>query len=243
MWFEQMHPGWQVALEPQREWLASMEAALKNVPDLAPSFDHVMAAFTQDPARIRVVVVGQDPYPTPGMPVGRAFAVSNDTAKLPASLKNIVAELTADLAENPVANSSVSEGAVSQAPNWFAETTPAVDLSGWQEQGVFLLNRHLTTLQGAPEAHAKLGWADFTLAAVRALVARSEKPFVLLLWGSHAQKLLVELGSIDDSRVRAVTGVHPSPLSAYRGFFGSRPFSAVNRQLVELGQAPIDWSK
>jgi len=240
MWFEQMHPGWQAALASWREWLAGMDAHLKNVFELAPKYESVMAAFAQDPATIRVVIVGQDPYPTPGMAVGRAFAVSNETSKLPASLKNIFTELAEDVANN---GSIAAESANHNSPSWFASADPAPDLAGWQEQGVFLLNRHLTTLEGAPEAHSKLGWDSFTLAAVQALVDRPEVPLVLLLWGSHAQKLATELRNIDDSKIRLITGVHPSPLSAYRGFFGSRPFSAINEQLRELGQAEIDWSR
>lgn len=225
MWFEQMHEAWQLQLASWREWLASMETKLKPEANLAPEFAKVMAAFLTDPNEIRVVVMGQDPYPTAGMAVGRAFAVANETAKLPASLKNIFKELESDLG----------------AGDWFNQPQPAPDLQGWQEQGVLLLNRHLTTLHGHPEAHAGLGWSDFTLAAVQALVNRPNRALVLLLWGSHAQKIVTELTGIDAPNVRVVQGVHPSPLSAYRGFFGSRPFSAVNGELENLGEPEVDW--
>jgi uracil-DNA glycosylase len=222
MWFEQMHIGWQEALANWRPWLTAMEVKLATEEALAPSAPLVMTAFQIDPKAVRVVLMGQDPYPTAGVAVGRAFAVRSDSRPLPASLRNILSEL-------------VTDTGVPQTPD------PA--LSSWQEQGVLLLNRHLTTLQGQAGAHTNLGWDSFTLAAVQHLLG-NEWPPVLLLWGSHAQKLLKELQPIDGKPAPvAVVSAHPSPLSAYRGFFGSKPFSAVNAALFAQGQEPIDWSQ
>jgi len=185
----------------------------------------VMSAFTDDPANIRVVIVGQDPYPTDGVAIGRAFAIGGD--KLPASLRNIFTELAADEAE---------EGG-------FHLGNPDPSLAGWQNQGVFLLNRHLTTVASSAGAHFGEGWELFTDAALRWLLNRGQD-LVLVLWGAQAQQLgrslATELREAAE-QVHLITGVHPSPLSAYRGFFGSRPFSAVNRWLSSRDIQPIDW--
>jgi uracil-DNA glycosylase len=226
MWFEQMHSGWQSALADWKPFLNATEASVAQLPNLVPAAGNVMAAFQLDPELVRVLLVGQDPYPGEGMAVGRAFAVSLEVPKLPQSLRNIFSELTADL------------GLVADLTN---PDLPSADLLGWQEQGVFLLNRHLTTTLGNPEAHVGLGWDDFTLAAVRHLLNRGTPP-VLVLWGAHAQRLLKQLQIIDGSRApHVVQSAHPSPLSAYRGFFGSKPFSQVNEALLGQGLEPIDW--
>jgi uracil-DNA glycosylase len=226
MWFEQMHSGWQSALADWKPFLDATEASVAQLSNLAPAAGNVMAAFQLDPELVRVVLVGQDPYPGEGMAVGRAFAVSLEVPKLPQSLRNIFTELTADL------------GQVADLPS---PDLPSPNLHGWQEQGVFLLNRHLTTTLGNPEAHVGLGWDGFTLAAVQHLVNRGTPP-VLVLWGAHAQKLLKQLQIIDGSRApHVVQSAHPSPLSAYRGFFGSKPFSKVNEVLLGQGLEPIDW--
>lgn len=226
MWFEQMHSGWQEALAEWKPFLEATEASLAQLPNLAPVAHRVMTAFQLDPEFVRVVIIGQDPYPGEGVAIGRAFAVSSEVAKLPQSLRNIFTELVADVGD---ANQSS------------AHSHPSPDLLGWQQQGVFLLNRHLTTTWGNPEAHVSLGWDGFTLAAVQHLVNRSTPP-VLVLWGAHAQKLSKQLQIIDGCRAPlTIQSAHPSPLSAFRGFFGSKPFSRVNQELLNQGLEPIDW--
>lgn len=223
MWFEQMHPGWRTALAEQQVLLEQLEAQLALEPALAPKTNLVMAAFEADPERIRVVIVGQDPYPTPDLAVGHSFAVGPGV-RIPASLRNIFAELLSDLNADP-------------------QGLPNPSLSAWQSQGVMMLNRSLTTLEGQAGAHSRLGWVDFTRAAVEHLIGRNQ-PLVLVLWGAQAQGLKRELAqtlATASGRVAVIEGVHPSPLSAHRGFFGSRPFSAVNTALVEMGAQPIDW--
>lgn len=222
MWFEQMHSSWRRRLGHHRAQLDALELQLAGVPNLAPQSSRVMAAFETDPETIKVVVLGQDPYPTPGSAIGYSFAVANGT-KIPASLRNIATELKSDLGHELV----------------------NTDLSHWRAQGVWLLNRHLTTIQGQPAAHANLGWDSITTSAIRSLVT-SKNPLVLVLWGSQAQKIERELATELDSHSDTVTlirSAHPSPLSAYRGFFGSRPFSKINTALIALKQEPIEWNR
>ena len=220
MWFEAMHSSWQEWLAPQAGHLSVIEQSLANVPALVPPKELVMEAFREDPSAVKVVIVGQDPYPTPGVAIGRAFAVSPDTSPVPASLRNIFTELAADIGGG----------------------TPQQTLHGWQQQGVLLLNRHLTAIEGEPAAHTGSGWEPFTQAAIRALIERTDG-LVLVLWGNHAQTLLKALGnSLNDAPVEVITSAHPSPLSAYRGFFGSKPFSAINAALVGFGKSPINWN-
>lgn len=213
MWFEQMHSTWQTALAEHREVIDSLEAQLAHLPDLAPQPSKVMAAFEADPEQIKVVILGQDPYPTPGAAIGHAFAVSTGS-KIPASLKNIEAELTAD-ASSPL-------------------TDP--ELKKWRSQGVWLLNTSLTTLTNQPGAHSKLGWQKLTLAALSHLAAK--QPVVILAWGLPAQKLAKQLAG---GQIKVVESAHPSPLSAHRGFLASKPFSRANFELQKLGLSPIDW--
>jgi uracil-DNA glycosylase len=220
MWFEAMHSSWQEWLAPQARSLSHLEESLANMPALAPRKELVMEAFRQDPSAVKVVIVGQDPYPTPGVAIGRAFAVSPETSPVPASLRNIFTELAADIGGG----------------------SPQQTLLGWQQQGVLLLNRHLTAIEGESAAHAGAGWEPFTEAAIRALIERTDG-MVLVLWGNHAQTLLKTLGeSLDGAPVKVITSAHPSPLSAYRGFFGSKPFSAINAALVGFGKSPINWN-
>ena len=219
MWFEQMHPAWQSALAPQRVLLEELESRLGDLPGLAPSKELVMAAFRSDPAEIRVVILGQDPYPTDGVAVGRSFAVSG--LPLPASLRNIFRELDSDIGAN------------------FGDTGPSPDLAGWQNQGVFLLNRHLTTLSGNAGAHLKAGWEVFTDAALLHL-ARANPNLALVLWGKEAASIKAIFDFAGLAPV-CFESVHPSPLSAHRGFFGSRPFSSINTYLQSQGLQPIDW--
>lgn len=220
MLFESMHPTWQAALESQRSNLESIEAALSiRGEQILPAATDILRAFSTPIDDVRVLIVGQDPYPTPGDAIGLAFAVnlSNQPARaLPRSLKNLMAELASDLGD---------------------QATQGGDIARWQSQGVMLLNRTLTVAAGKPGSHADLGWSKFTDAAVAALDSTSSGKLVAVLWGKHAQQVEPLLRS-----ARVISGVHPSPLSAHRGFFGSRPFSQVNSQLNELGIEPIDWS-
>ena len=217
-----MAPDWAEALAPVDEQVAALETFLRD--ELAagrpylPDGDAVFRAFRAPMAGVRVLVVGQDPYPTPGHPIGLSFAVERDVWPLPRSLVNIYTELRDDVGVVPPRHG---------------------DLSGWADQGVMLLNRVLTVRPGTPASHRRQGWEDVTACAIRALVARAESgaPFAAILWGRDAQSLKPMLGSTP-----WVESAHPSPLSASRGFFGSKPFSRVNALLVERGAAPIDWS-
>ena len=216
MFFEQMHPSWQSALADQRLLLARLEATCREQGDrLAPKLENVMRALETPLDENRVLLLGQDPYPTPGNAIGLAFAVKPGLAA-PASLRNILTELCDDLGTE-----CVGQG----------------DLSVWQQRGVLLLNRTLTTIEGQAGAHLNLGWSDFTSAVIRALAARRGQDLVAILWGAQAQTAASLL-----SGCAIIESPHPSPLSAYRGFFGSKPFSRANRLLIERGQEPIDWS-
>jgi len=219
MFFESMHPGWQHLLADQRDLLESLEAKVQNLDDaagpLTPPPPLVMRAFETDPSEIRVLLVGQDPYPTRGHAVGLAFAVSPETKPLPRSLQNMMKELSSDLPE-------CSNGG---------------EISRWQSQGVMLLNRHLSTVVGEAGAHSKLGWDLFTDAVIKSITETHRERLVALLWGNHAQSLAPMLGG-----ATVLRAVHPSPLSAARGFFGSRPYSSANLALKNLGLEPIDWS-
>lgn len=179
-----------------------------------PEGPDVLRAFTTPFDRVRVLVVGQDPYPTPGHPIGLSFAVEKHVRPIPRSLQNIYRELRDDL-----------------------ELEPAVhgDLTAWTQQGVLLLNRVLTVQAGSSGSHRGKGWEEITEAAIRSLVGR-DAPLVAVLWGRDAGTLRPMLG---DTPV--VASAHPSPLSASSGFFGSRPFSRVNELLVAAGAEPVDW--
>ena len=175
----------------------------------------MLRAFTQPFADVRVLIVGQDPYPTPGHPVGLSFSVEPHVRPVPRSLQNIYRELGTDLGLPTPANG---------------------DLSPWTSHGVLLLNRVLTVAPGAPGSHRGKGWEAVTEQAIRALAARGT-PLVAILWGRDAQTLVPMLGS-----VARIESAHPSPMSADRGFFGSRPFSRANALLTEQGADPVDWT-
>jgi uracil-DNA glycosylase len=215
---ELLDPGWAQALAPVADRIAAMGDFLRS--ELAagrpylPAGEHVLRAFTQPLADVRVLVVGQDPYPTPGHPVGLSFAVAPGVRPVPRSLQNIFRELGTDLG---------------------LATPSSGDLTPWTRQGVLLLNRVLTVAPGQPGAHRGKGWEQVTDQAIRALVARNV-PLVAILWGRDAQTLRALLG--DTPRIETA---HPSPMSADRGFFGSRPFSRVNTILADLGAGPVDW--
>ncbi len=209
---------WAEALGPVDDRIAAMgdflRAELAAGRSYLPAGEHVMRAFQRPLADVRVLVVGQDPYPTPGHPIGLSFAVAPDVRPVPRSLANIYAELATDLGIEKVAHG---------------------DLTAWADQGVMLLNRVLTVRPGEAASHRGRGWEDVTACAIEALAGRGG-PCVAILWGRDAQSLKPMLGPIP-----WVESAHPSPLSASRGFFGSRPFSRVNRMLEEQGGRPVDW--
>ncbi|EWS81491.1 uracil-DNA glycosylase [Brachybacterium phenoliresistens] len=209
---------WAEALAPEEARIHGIGDFLREEAESGagylPAGRHVLRAFTRPMSEVRVLVVGQDPYPTPGHPIGLSFAVEEHVRPLPRSLTNIYAELEADLGIAPA---------------------PHGDLSAWQDQGVLLLNRVLTVRPGTPGSHRRRGWEQVTELAIRSLVARGG-PLVAILWGRDAQSLIPLLGEVP-----YVASPHPSPLSASRGFFGSRPFSRVNELLAAQGAGPVDW--
>ena len=215
---ELVEPGWAKALAGVSDQVARMGEFLRAEVAAGhrylPAGPQVLRAFTLPFDQVKVLLVGQDPYPTPGHPVGLSFSVAPDVRPLPRSLLNIAKELQSDV-DVP-------------APT-------CGDLTPWTEQGVLLLNRVLTVRPGESGSHRGKGWEAVTEAAIRALVARGG-PLVAILWGRDAQTLRPVLG-----QVPRIESVHPSPLSADRGFFGSRPFSRTNALLVEQGAAPVDW--
>lgn len=215
---EILDPGWAEALAPVEpkiralgDFLRAENAAGRGY---LPAGEHVLAAFTRPLENVRVLIVGQDPYPTPGHAMGLSFSVQPDVRPIPRSLVNIYKELEADLGIPPA---------------------PHGDLRAWADAGVLLLNRSLTVRPGAPASHRGKGWEDVTDAAIDALVAR-DAPLVAILWGRDAQALKPRLGTTP-----VVESAHPSPLSASRGFFGSRPFSRTNALLEQMGAEPVDW--
>ncbi|MYT27276.1 uracil-DNA glycosylase [Streptomyces sp. MspMP-M5] len=213
-----VEPGWAKALEPVAGQIAAMgdflRAEIAAGRTYLPAGSNVLRAFQQPFDEVRVLIVGQDPYPTPGHAVGLSFSVAPDVRPLPGSLENIFRELHSDLGLPRPANG---------------------DLTPWTQQGVLLLNRALTTAPRKPAAHRGKGWEQVTEQAIRALVARGG-PLVAVLWGRDARNLRPLLGGMP-----AVESAHPSPMSADRGFFGSRPFSRVNDLLVRQGAQPVDW--
>lgn len=180
-----------------------------------PAGPHVLRAFERPLDEVRVLIVGQDPYPTPGHAVGLSFSVAPDVRPIPRSLANIYAELQSDLG---------------------VPTPTTGDLTAWADRGILLLNRVLTVRPGAAASHRGKGWEEVTECAIDALVARGG-PLVAILWGRDARNLAPRLGGMP-----RVESAHPSPLSARSGFFGSRPFSTANDLLVRQGADPIDWS-
>lgn len=216
---EIVEAGWAAALAPVEPTIVQLGEFLRA--ELAagrrylPTGSNVLRAFHQPFDEVRVLIVGQDPYPTPGHAVGLSFSVSPQTRPLPRSLLNIFREYSEDLGH--------------PAPS-------TGDLSPWTGQGVLLLNRVLTVAPGDPGSHRRKGWEAVTEQAIRALVARDGEPLVAILWGSDARSLAPLL-----TDVPCVESAHPSPMSADRGFFGSRPFSRANALLEELGGNPVDW--
>ena len=216
---ELVEPGWAHALEPVAGRIAEMGAFLRAEVAAGrrylPAGEHILRAFTQPFADVRVLLVGQDPYPTPGHPIGLCFAVERHVRPLPRSLQNIYRELRADLGVVPPEHG---------------------DLTSWTQHGVLLLNRCLTVAPGAPASHRGKGWEAVTEQAIRATAGRGT-PLVAILWGRDAQSLRPLLGDVP-----VVQSAHPSPMSADRGFFGSRPFSRANELLIAQGAEPVDWT-
>ena len=216
---ELVHPSWAQALAPVESVVAGLgeflRAEVAAGRGYLPAGPQVLRAFAQPLDQVRVLIVGQDPYPTPGHPIGLSFAVAPTVRPIPRSLTNIYQELTADVGVPMPTNG---------------------DLTPWADQGVLLLNRVLTVRPGAPASHRSKGWEEVTACAIGALVARGG-PLVAILWGRDARGLAPMLGSVP-----RVESAHPSPLSASSGFFGSRPFSRANALLAEQGAAPVDWS-
>ncbi|WP_144795528.1 uracil-DNA glycosylase [Microbacterium paludicola] len=210
--------GWAQALAPAAETIRRLGDRLREEQaegvGYLPSGTQVLRAFQRPLDEVRVLITGQDPYPTPGHPIGLSFAVDAAVRPLPRSLSNIYAERQSDLGIPPA---------------------PHGDLTAWSDQGVMLLNRVLTVRPGAPASHRGWGWEEVTELAIRTLAAR-DAPLVAILWGKDAARAEPMLG---DTPV--IASAHPSPLSARRGFFGSRPFSRTNALLEEQGAAPVDW--
>ncbi len=215
---ELIDPGWARALEPVAGTIAELGEFLRAETAAGrgylPAGSLVLRAFTYPLDAVRVLIVGQDPYPTPGHAIGLSFAVEPHVRPIPRSLQNIYKELQSDLGITPPAHG---------------------DLGRWSEQGVMLLNRVLTVQPGEAGSHRGRGWEAVTERAIEALVERDE-PLVAILWGADAAKLKPLLQDVP-----VVESAHPSPLSASRGFFGSRPFSRANALLEELGDDGIDW--
>ena len=211
-------PGWAEALEPVAGRIAAMgdflRAEVAAGRRYLPAGENVLRAFKQPFGDVRVLIVGQDPYPTPGNAVGLSFSVAPDVRRLPPSLVNIFTEYAEDLGFPAPASG---------------------DLSPWSERGVLLLNRVLTVAPGAPGSHRGNGWEEVTDQAIRALAGR-QQPLVAILWGRDARTLAPLLGD-----VARIESAHPSPYSAGGGFFGSRPFSRANQLLKQQGAEPVDW--
>lgn len=215
---EIVDPGWAKALEPVSGRIAEMGEFLRAEVTAGrgclPQGDRILRAFSLPLDRVRVLIVGQDPYPTPGHAVGLCFSVGPAVRPLPPSLVNIFKEYCDDLGYPPPANG---------------------DLSPWADQGVLLLNRSLTVQPGRPNSHQGRGWEEVTEQAIRALAARGG-PLVAILWGRNARNLKPLLGPVP-----CIESPHPSPMAAHHGFFGSRPFSRANAMLEEQGAEPIEW--
>ncbi|MGV8969463.1 MAG: uracil-DNA glycosylase [Microbacteriaceae bacterium] len=216
--YDSIHPQWRAALEPVKPAFEAVSQFLGRETsagrEYLPAAENVLRVFTQSPSDVRVLILGQDPYPSPGHPIGLAFSVARAVRPIPRSLRNVLSELNDDLGIEPASHG---------------------DLSAWALEGVFLLNRVLTVRAGAAGSHRGIGWEAITEHAVRVLAERAQPP-VAILWGSDARSLKPVLAG-----ATVIESAHPSPLSASRGFFGSRPFSRANDALAEGGLAPIDW--
>lgn len=217
MFFEQMHPTWQYALGDCRDLLLLMEVSLAGESrEYTPIDQRIMRALEVSMDEVKVLLIGQDPYPTKNVAIGLAFAVDLTVdPKLPRSLQNILKEVRDDLGPK------VRVGG---------------DLSKWASQGVLLLNRHLTTPVGKAGGHEQFGWARFTNRVVEELAKRQGEKLVSILWGKQAAEVEPLLNGS-----QIIKSAHPSPLSAARGFFGSKPFSKANEALKNVGRKPVRW--
>ncbi|KRA31285.1 MULTISPECIES: uracil-DNA glycosylase [unclassified Nocardioides] len=217
-----MAADWAEALAPVEDRIARLGQFLDGQTAAGrpwlPAPEHIFRAFERPLSEVRVLIVGQDPYPTPGHAIGLCFAVERSVRPLPPSLKNIYKEMRTDLRAVPPEHG---------------------DLTTWAEQGVMLLNRVLTVEQGQRHAHRRQGWEDVTTCAIEALARRAESgaPMVAILWGDPARALKQHLGPVP-----TIESAHPSPLSAHKGFLGSRPFTRANQLLAEQGALPVNWS-
>ena len=209
---------WQSHLEDCRDDLAvinsALNAAVGSGEIIVPVWDKTFAALALSPEQVKVVILGQDPYPNADHGIGLAFAVPSETKPLPGSLRNILKEVEADIGR---------------------ATRTSADLAHWVDQGVLLLNTTLTTVHGASNAHAKLPWDRVVARILNAVIAANPK-VVAVLWGKAAQSYAAYF-SID----RVVSCAHPSPLSAHRAFIGSKPFSKTNEMLRLDHKEGIDW--
>ena len=216
---ELVDAGWAAALEPVADRIGDMGSFLRaevaSGRGYLPDGANILRAFMYPLDEVKVLILGQDPYPTPGHPIGLSFAVEPHVRPVPRSLANIYRELETDVGVAPV---------------------PHGDLTSWSRNGVMLLNRVLTVRPGEAGSHRRKGWEQVTDRALDVLAARGG-PLVAILWGKDAQGAKDRLGTVP-----TVESVHPSPLSASRGFFGSRPFSRANQLLVAQGGEPVDWA-
>ena len=209
---DQLHPSWKESLREYLPLLDEIEEKISR--DLyLPNSNLVMRALSRDLHQSKVLILGQDPYPNPNYPNGLAFSIPKTERKIPFSLQNIFKELNSDL-RIPIPSSG--------------------DLSSWAEQGVVLLNRTLTCRSGESNSHLDIGWRAFTDACVEKLAATGA---VAILWGNNANECSKYFAA-----EKLITSPHPSPLSAHRGFFGSKPFSRANEALIVSGKSPVDWS-
>ena len=209
--FDQLHPDWQKTLAELRPLVTTIDSLI-NKNDVTPAYESIFAAYQLPPSEIKVAIFGQDPYPTPGHAQGLAFSVAPETQPLPASLRNIFKELESDCGVKAASNG---------------------DLHRWANQGVFLLNQILTTKPKQSLAHEDFGWQEFTQATARVV---GESGAIGIFWGAKAQ----QLSQYFDPAL-SIFSPHPSPLSAYRGFFGSSPFSKANAMLRAQGESDISW--
>jgi len=208
--FDQLHPQWQEELQEHKELIEQIDRFVQGC-EITPSYDRVFRAFNKSVDSARVVIFGQDPYPTKGQAHGLAFSVESSVSPLPASLRNIFKELHSDLGIDRTNG----------------------DLSDWCDQGVMLINRVLTTEVGQSLAHENLGWQEVTNTVAQTLGKRN---VLAVLWGNSALQLKKYFPENS-----VVASVHPSPLSAYRGFFGSQPFSQINTKLALKGLPAVEW--
>ena len=209
---EQLHPSWQESLKDYLSLLDEIEKKI-SVDSYLPNSELVMRALSRDMHQTKVLILGQDPYPNPSYPVGLAFSICQKETVFPPSLKNIFKELKADVG---------------------VDIPKSGDLSPWAEQGVVLLNRTLTCRTGESNSHVDSGWRSFTELCVEKIASLGA---IAILWGNNAQECSKYFATD-----KLITAPHPSPLSANRGFFGSKPFSRANAALIAAGKSPIDWS-